>query len=280
MNATTVRACVIGWPISHSRSPMIHGYWLKKYGIAGSYTRQPVRPGDVATFLKTLAEQGLVGCNVTAPHKEAAYAVADETTPAARAVKAANTLWLDRGRLHASNTDGLGFMNHLRASAPQFEPRNNAVAVLGAGGSARGIVHAMLEAGVGAVRVFNRTRERADVLARHFGARVSPHDWRDRVDRTRDVGLVINTTVLGMEGASELVLPVGQLAGSCVVADIVYVPLETPLLVAARARGLQGVDGLGMLLHQATPGFEKWFGVAPEVTPELCALVAADIGRT
>ena len=154
------------------------------------------------------------------------------------------------------------------------------LAVLGAGGSARAIVHAMLEAGVGAVRVFNRTRERADVLARHFGARVSPHDWRDRVDRTRDVGLVTNTTVLGMAGASELVLPVGQLADSCVVADIVYVPLETPLLVAARARGLQGIDGLGMLLHQATPGFEKWFGVSPEVTPELRALVAADIGRT
>jgi shikimate dehydrogenase len=278
MSSKTAKACVIGWPIAHSRSPLIHGYWLKKYGIAGSYTKQPVRAEEVATFLRGLGEQGLAGCNVTVPHKETAFATADETMPAARAVGAANTLWLEGDRLFADNTDGLGFMNHLHASAPAFDARSFAVAVLGAGGSARAIVHAMLEAGVREVRIFNRTRERADALARHFGVRVTAHDWQDRIDRTRDVGLLVNTTVLGMHSAPDLAMPVERLAGTCVVADIVYVPLETPLLAAARRRGLHAVDGLGMLLHQAAPGFARWFGVTPEVTPELHALVVADIG--
>jgi shikimate dehydrogenase len=279
MSASVTRACVIGWPIEHSRSPIIHRHWLRTYGVAGTYTKEPVRPEEVAAFLRTLRDRGFAGCNVTAPHKEAAYAAAAETTVAARAMAAANTLWLEGDRLCADNTDGLGFMNHLRASAPRFDPAGSAVAVLGAGGSARAIVHAMLEAGVAEVRLFNRTRERADVLARHFGARVSPHDWRQRAERTRDVGLVVNTTVLGMASAPELAIPVGQLADGCIVADIVYVPLETPLLAAARARGLATVDGLGMLLHQAVPGFARWFGVTPEVTPELRALLIADLGR-
>jgi shikimate dehydrogenase len=278
MIATITKACVIGWPIAHSRSPMIHGYWLRKYGIAGSYTKQPVRPEDVVAFLRGLRERGLAGCNVTIPHKEAAFAVAAERTAAAHAVGAANTLWFEGGRLAADNTDSFGFMNHLRSSVPGFDARGCAVAVLGAGGSSQAIIHATLDAGAAEVRVFNRTRERADALARHFGSRVGPHDWRDRVDRSRDVGLLVNATSLGMEGTPGLDMPLTQLWHACIVADLVYVPLETPLLAAARARGLVAVDGLGMLLHQATPGFEKWFGVAPEVTPELRDLVVADLG--
>jgi shikimate dehydrogenase len=268
---------VIGWPIAHSRSPLIHGYWLKKYGIDGRYTKQPVRPDDVASFLRGLREQGLAGCNVTIPHKEAAFAAAAEKRPAAQAVGAANTLWFERDRLIADNTDSIGFMNHLRSSAPGFVASGNAVAVLGAGGAARAVVHAVLEAGAAEVRIFNRTRDRADAVARHFGPRVKPHDWRDRVDRSRHVGLLINATSLGMQGLGDLDMPLMQLAQTCAVVDLVYVPLVTSLLAAAQARGLVAVDGLGMLLHQATPGFEKWFGVAPQVTEELRALVVADI---
>jgi shikimate dehydrogenase len=271
------KACIIGWPVAHSRSPLIHGYWLKKYGIAGSYTKRPVQPEEVAGFLAHMREEGLAGCNVTIPHKQAAYAAAEERTEAARAVAVANTLWFEHGRLCADNTDGPGFVRHLMASAPDFEARTQAIAVLGAGGAARCVIHAMLEAGVPEVRVFNRTRDRADVVARHFGGRVVAHDWRDRVDRSRDTGLLINATSLGMDGAGALDMPLAQLADRCIVADLVYVPLETPLLAAARTRGLVTVDGLGMLLHQAAPGFEKWFGVRPEVTDELRVILAADI---
>jgi shikimate dehydrogenase len=273
----TTRACIIGWPVAHSRSPLIHGYWLKKYGIAGSYTKRPVRPQEVASFFRGMREEGFAGCNVTIPHKEAAYAAATETTAGARAVAAANTLWFEGDRLCADNTDGAGFVRHLRASVPGFDAGGSAVAVLGAGGGARGVIYAILEAGAPEVRIFNRTRDRADIVARHFGPRVKSYDWRDRVERSREVGLLINATSLGMHGTPALDMPLTQLADACIIADLVYVPLETPLLSAARARGLATVDGLGMLLHQATPGFEKWFGVKPEVTDELRALIVADI---
>jgi len=274
---TQIRACIIGWPVGHSRSPLIHGYWLKKYGIDGSYVKRPVRPDEVASFLRGMRAEGLAGCNVTIPHKEAAFAAAVEKLPAARAMGAANTLWFERGKLIADNTDGAGFMSHLRALAPQFDARACAVAVLGAGGSARAIIYALLEAGAAEVRVFNRTRERADAVARHFGTRVKPHDWRDRIGGAREAGLVVNATSLGMLGAADLDMPLDGLRADCVVSDLVYVPLLTPLLAAARERGLAAVDGLGMLLHQAVPGFEKWFGVRPEVTDELRALLVADI---
>jgi shikimate dehydrogenase len=277
MSPRRIQACIIGWPVAHSRSPIIHGYWLKKYGIDGSYTKRAVQPDEVAAFLRNLRADGLAGCNVTIPHKQAAYAAAAVRTDAARAVAVANTLWLEGDRLFADNTDGIGFVRHLRASMPGFDAGGHAVTVLGAGGAARCVIQAMLECGTPEVRVFNRTRDRADVVARHFGPRVKPYDWRDRADRSRDVGLLINATSLGMQGAADLDMPLAQLADACIVADLVYVPLETSLLAAARARGLATVDGLGMLLHQATPGFEKWFGVAPEVTDELRALVVADI---
>jgi shikimate dehydrogenase len=271
------RAGVIGWPVSHSRSPLIHGYWLQRYGIDGTYERHPVEPDNVANFLSTLRDRGFAGCNVTLPHKEAAFAAASETRPAARAAGAANTLWFEAGRLVADNTDSAGFMNSLAAALPALQLGGATVSVLGAGGAARGIVFALLERGVGEVRIFNRTRDRAEAVAATFGPRVKPHDWSDRVDRSRDTSLLVNTTSLGMKGAGSLDLDVSALDSNCVVADIVYAPLETPLLAAARARGLVAVDGLGMLLYQAVPGFENWFGVRPEVTAELRTLIERDI---
>jgi shikimate dehydrogenase len=277
MSPAKIQACIIGWPVAHSRSPLIHGYWLKKYGIDGSYVRRPVRPEEAADFFRHMREENLAGCNVTIPHKAAAFAAAEKKSEAARAMGVANTLWFEGDRLCADNTDGAGFVRHLRASLPQFDAGGSAVVVLGAGGGARGVIHAMLEAGAPEVRIFNRTRDRADVVARHFGSRVKPYDWHDRVDRSRDVGLLINATSLGMHGTEALDMPLQQLPDACIVADLVYVPLLTPLLASARARGLATVDGLGMLLHQATPGFEKWFGVKPEVTDELRAIIVADI---
>ena len=271
------RACVVGWPVAHSRSPLIHGFWLAKYGIEGSYVKQPLPPDQAAEFLRNLPAHGFVGCNVTLPHKETAFAVADERGPAAAAVGAANTLWLEGGRLVAESTDTLGFINNLKATVPDVDLRGSAVAILGAGGAARAVIYSLLSEGVGGVRLMNRTHARAETLARHFGARITVHDWEQRNTCVRGVRLLVNTTTLGMTGADRLDLDVSALDSRCIVADIVYVPLTTPLLAAARARGLATVDGLGMLLHQAAPGFEKWFGVRPEVTEELRALLARDI---
>jgi shikimate dehydrogenase len=271
------RACVIGWPIEHSRSPLIHNYWIKRYGVDGAYTKEAVRPEAVASFLRLLAVNSYVGCNVTVPHKEAAFAAADVKEASAQAVAAANTLWIDSGKLHAANTDTYGFMTHLAASVPGWDAREAVVSVLGAGGAARAIVFGLLEAGAGEVRVFNRTRSRADALAAQFGSRVKVHDWDERNARSRDAGLLVNTTSIGMKGEGSLGIDFDGFDQNCVVADIVYVPLETELLAKAKARGLRTVDGLGMLLHQAVPGFQRWFGVRPEVTPDLRRLVEADI---
>jgi shikimate dehydrogenase len=271
------RACVIGWPIEHSRSPLIHGYWLKQYGIDGSYTKVAVRPEQVETFLRSLEGEGLAGCNVTVPHKEAAYAIADEREAPARAVQAANTLWLEGGKLHAANTDTYGFMTHLDDAAPGWKAHDAPVSILGAGGAARAIVHGFLEAGVGEVRVFNRTPERAERLADTFGSRVKVFDWAQRSEASRRASVLVNTTAAGLKGEGSLGMAFDRFDARSVVADIVYVPLETELLAAARAHGLRTVDGLGMLLHQAVPGFEKWFGVRPQVTPELRTLIVNDI---
>jgi len=272
------RACVIGWPISHSRSPLIHNHWLRQYGIDGSYTREPVKPDDLQAFLQSFAALGLAGCNVTVPHKEAAFALADIRDPSAVAVNAANTLWLDNGRLACANTDTYGFMANLDASAPEWRKRSSPVLILGAGGSARAVVYGFLEAGMSDVRVFNRTPDRAQELARHFGAHVTAHAWGARNEHVADAAVIVNTTTLGMNGAGTLDIDFTRAKKGAVAADLVYVPLETEFLKAARANGLIGVDGLGMLLHQAVPGFEKWFGVRPVVTPELYKIIARDIG--
>ncbi len=270
-------ACVIGWPIEHSRSPLIHGYWLSKYGIAGSYTKVAVRPENVVAFFGSLEERGFVGCNVTVPHKEAALAAADELDASAMAVKAANTLWREGSTLWAANTDTYGYMTHLTASAPQWKNRDVPVCILGAGGAARAIVFGFLQAGVSEVRVFNRTRDRAEVLALDFGARVKVCEWNQREALSRDAGVLVNTTAVGLKGQGDLGIGFAGHHRECVVSDIVYVPLETAFLRAARLEGLVTVDGLGMLLHQAAPGFERWFGVRPEVTAELRAIIEADI---
>jgi shikimate dehydrogenase len=271
------KACVIGWPIEHSRSPIIHGFWLNKYGIEGSYTKVAVKPEELETFLGALAANGYAGCNVTVPHKEAAYRLADLKENSALAVEAANTIWIEPDSLGCANTDTYGFMTHLEVSAPGWFKHNRPISVLGAGGAARAIVLGFLDAGCTEVRVFNRSRERTQELVNHFGPSVRAFDWEQREQASGEACVVVNTTTLGMKGQPPLDLDVSKLAPDCVVVDIVYVPLETPLLKAARARGLRTVDGLGMLLHQAVPGFQKWFGVKPEVTPELRALVEADI---
>jgi shikimate dehydrogenase len=277
MNRSMPRACVVGWPVSHSRSPLIHGYWLERHGIAGSYTRVAVKIEEAAGFLRDLMGRGYVGCNVTIPHKETAFAVADVTLPAARAAGAANTLWYESGKLLADNTDGVGFVENIRSTVPGFSFEGVVVSMLGAGGAARGIAHALLAAGVEEIRVFNRTRARAEALAEILGARIAAFDWSERNAGSQGAALLINTTPLGMNKADALDIDMPLLDPGCIVADIVYVPLETPLLAAARRRGLVTVDGLGMLLHQAVPGFERWFGVRPEVTDELRALIVRDI---
>jgi shikimate dehydrogenase len=273
------RACVIGWPIEHSRSPIIHGYWLRTLGITGSYTREPVRPEELAGFLGSIEERGFSGCNVTVPHKEAALALAQERDAAAIAIGAANTLWLDDGRLFASNSDAYGYMTYLGLKASHWAKRDAPVLILGAGGAARAIVHGFLEAGVSRVRVSNRSAARSEDLVRHFGTRVETCSWETRSEAARDVGVIVNTTTLGMKAQGDPDIDFSRVHADTIVSDIVYVPLETSFLASARRHGLVTVDGLGMLLHQAVPGFEKWFGVRPAVTDVLYDLVRADIER-
>jgi shikimate dehydrogenase len=275
------RACVIGWPVAHSRSPVIHRYWLKLYGLDGAYEQEAVRPEEIEDFLHSLGQRGYEGANVTLPHKEAALAGADRPDAAATAIGAANTLWLDdKGLLHASNTDAYGFMTHLSAEASDWNKGKRPVMVLGAGGAARAILHGLLEAGASKILLANRTEDRAKALAQSFGSRVSLIPWGDRNRALAGCGLLVNATSLGMTGKPPLDLDLSALPLDATVADIVYSPLQTPLLAAAKARGNRTVDGLGMLLHQAVPGFERWFGVRPEVTPELRAYVAAHLGAS
>lgn len=271
------KACVIGWPIKHSRSPLIHGHWLDQYGIEGRYEKCAVEPEDLSEFLQNLAANGFSGCNVTVPHKETAFRLADVTDEAASAVEAANTLWLSNGKLHATNTDIYGFMTHLNSSAPGWNDLGRPVALLGAGGAARAILYGLVQAGAKDVRILNRTKARAMELASHYTTGVSVVDWEGRDQALEDCGLVVNSTTLGMDGSPPLDLSLELLPRCSVVIDIVYAPLETPLLAAARQKGCRAVDGLGMLLHQAVPGFELWFGKRPEVTRQLRDLVVADL---
>lgn len=273
------RACVIGWPVEHSRSPLIHRYWLKRYGIDGAYEKEAVRPEELARFLGLLGAHGYAGANVTLPHKEAALQLSSVADEAARTIGAANTLWLDKaGRLCASNTDAYGFITNLNAEAPDWNKGRRPVTVLGAGGAARAILHGLLREGASSILLANRTRDRAEALAQAFGPAVRVVDWEDRHRALTGCGLVVNATSLGMTGKDPLDVDLAALPTDAVVADIVYSPLETKLLASARERGNRVVDGLGMLLHQAVPGFARWFGVRPEVTPELKAHVAATLG--
>jgi shikimate dehydrogenase len=271
--------CIIGWPAGHSRSPIIHNYWIRQHGIAGEYRKEAVPPEELAAFLASLGERGYVGANVTIPHKEAALA---RSAPDVRAnaVGAANTLWRDGGVLKATNTDVEGFLGNLDASAPGWDRGLRDAVVLGAGGSARAVVFGLIERGVARIHLVNRTRDRAQALAQRFGAAVAPARWEETPALLGAAGLLVNATSLGMKGQPPLAVDVGLLPARAVVADLVYLPLVTPLLAAARARGLPTADGLGMLLHQAVRGFSLWFGVKPAVTPELRALVEADLAAS
>ncbi len=272
---TVPLAGVIGAPIGHSKSPLLHRHWLRVLGIRGHYVPLDIAAEDLTTCLATLPRMGFRGVNVTIPHKEAVLPLAAEVSARARRIGAANTLTFGTGGFHADNTDGEGFMENLRQGAPGWDPAAGPALVLGAGGASRAVVVALQDAGVPEIRLCNRTLTRAQALAREFGAPVTVVDWADKAVAAGDAALLVNTTSLGMQGQSPLDLRPDALNPQALVTDIVYSPLETPLLQIARARGCRTVDGLGMLLHQAVPGFERWFGQRPSVTDELRAAVLA-----
>jgi shikimate dehydrogenase len=271
-------ACVIGWPVKHSRSPLIHEYWIGQLGLEATYRREAVPPDRFADFIAHLAEHGYVGANVTVPHKEAALALSAPDALAA-AVGAANTLWRDGGVLRSTNTDVEGFVASLDAGVPDWASHVERAVVLGAGGGARAIVFGLIGRGVRHIHVVNRSLDRATEMQRRFGDRVVPCGWDQRQDVLAGAGLLVNTTTLGMAGQPPLEIELAPLTAAAVVADIVYAPLVTPLLEAAGARGLRTVDGLGMLLHQAVGAFARFFGVRPRVTRGLRTLVEADLIR-
>lgn len=273
------RACVIGYPILHSRSPLIHGYWLREHRIEGEYLRREVRPDEIDGFLQNFASQGLAGCNVTLPHKETAARNAKHVSAVVRTLGVANTLWLEDGELHADNTDVAGFLAHLDDSIPGWQQRTGHAVVLGAGGAARSIIYGLSKSGIGRISVVNRSRERAQELLRELQIHSVIAGYEDLPSLLPSTDLLVNTTSLGMKGQPPLQIDLRALKDGAAVSDIVYAPLETDLLRQAREGGHAVVDGLGMLLHQAVPGFERWFGVRPKVTPELRALIEADLVR-
>ncbi|MEP3638681.1 MAG: shikimate dehydrogenase [Paracoccaceae bacterium] len=259
-------AGVIGFPIGHSRSPKVHNHWLNTYGLPGHFIPLEVSSENLANVLRTLPQAGFVGVNITIPHKEIVLELADIVTDRATLIGAANTLIFRKdGKIHADNTDGYGFLENLRSGAPDWLPGRGPAAVFGAGGASRAVVASLLESGVPEILLTNRTRVRAEAVADEFGNRVTVVDWVQAGNILDEAALVVNTTSLGMVGKSELRVPLDGLRSDSVVTDLVYTPLRTPLLAEAEARGCTTVDGLGMLLHQATPGFERWFGKRPQV---------------
>jgi len=273
----TQLAGIMGWPVAHSRSPALHNFWLQEHRIEGVYVPLPVRPEQLAPALRALPVLGFRGCNLTLPHKQAALSIVDRVDPLARRIGAMNTVIVAAdGSLEGSNTDVYGFRENLRDSVPDWHPAAGPAVVLGAGGAARAIVAALIDDGVAEIRLVNRTRARAERVAAEVAAppsRTSIHPWNARDAALQDAGLLVNTTSLGMAGEPELDIDLARLPTTAVVVDIVYVPLETALLAAARRRGHRTVDGLGMLLHQGRPGFEAWFGTPVRVTRDLRAAV-------
>jgi shikimate dehydrogenase len=273
-----IRAGVMGWPVAHSRSPLLHGFWLTQHGIKGAYELLPVRPEDLKTALRGLVVQGFAGCNLTVPHKQAALAMVDHVDAMAARIGAVNTVTVRRdGTLEGRNTDAFGFRENLRAAEPAWRASAGPAVVLGAGGAARAVVAALLDEGTPEIRLVNRSRDKAAALAAALGGAITVIDWSCRATALANAALLVNTTSLGMTGQPPLDLALDALPKTAVVNDIVYAPLETPLLEAARGRGNPAVDGLGMLLHQARPAFAAWFGVTPEVTPALRQTVVASL---
>jgi len=278
MSAPRRAACVIGWPARHSRSPLIHNYWIKQHGLDAEYRRETVPPEEFARFLQQLPKHGYVGANVTLPHKEEAL-VRSQPDERATSVGAANTLWFEGDTLRSTNTDVEGFLANLDVETPGWDQALDTALVLGAGGAARAVASGLLARGVPRIYVANRSFERTKALQERFGAAVKPVAWDEANGQLAGCGLLVNTTSLGMSGQPPLELDFTHLSANAVVADIVYAPLETDLLRAAKARGMRTADGLGMLLHQAVRGFSLWFGVTPAVTPELRAFIEADLAQ-
>jgi shikimate dehydrogenase len=271
------KACVIGWPVAHSRSPLIHRFWLDRLKIEGSYELAAVAPADFPAFLRDLTRQGFAGANVTLPHKQTAFELCDIRTETAACLKVVNTLWIEAGKLCGDNTDAAGFAGALDQDAPGWDINFRTAVIIGAGGAARAIVYALKLRGMRRIFLINRSKERAAELASDFGPWIEIVDFPDLPGVLAGANLLINTTSLGMRGQPPLAVDLSPLPPDAVVSDIVYVPLETALIRAAKARGLRAVSGIGMLLHQAVPGFERWFGMKPRVTPELRGVVEADI---
>jgi shikimate dehydrogenase len=270
MKHGTIKSGVIGWPIDHSLSPRLHGFWLRQHAINGSYQAIAVEAKSLKKMLRTLAGDGFAGLNVTVPHKETVLAHLDEVTDQARRIGAVNTIIVDdKGRLMGSNTDGFGFIENLKSGHSGFSAASGPAVVLGAGGAARAIVAALTDEGAPSIILVNRTRKRAEQIADDLGGPVRVVDWNERSSVLKEAALLVNTTTLGMTGKAALDISLDALPGEALVNDIVYAPLETPLLAAAKRRGNAAVDGLGMLLHQGRPGFAAWFGVDPQVTDEL-----------
>ena len=259
-------AGVVGSPISQSKSPKLHGYWLNRYGLRGHYIPMEIASDDLEETLRALPKAGFVGLNVTIPHKERVLAIADLVTDRAALIGAANTLIFRKdGKIHADNTDGYGFVENLRQGVESWEPSTGPAAVIGAGGAARAVIAALIDSGAPAIRLANRTKTRAEALRQEFGTKVEVYDWVQAGNMLEGAATVVNTSSLGMVGKPEMRIPLDGLSRDAVVTDLVYTPLETRLLSEARRMGCRTVDGLGMLLHQAAPGFERWFGVRPEV---------------
>jgi shikimate dehydrogenase len=270
-------AGLIGSPVDHSKSPLLHRHWLERYGIRGYYIPMDVAQADLKEVLAALPRMGFVGVNVTIPHKETILGLADLVSDRAALIGAANTLiFRADGKVHADNTDGIGFIENLRQGAPGWDPTAGPAAILGAGGAARAVIAALSEQGVREIRVSNRTRSRAEALRAEFGPKIVIHDWVQAAGMIEGAATVVNTTSLGMVGKSEFRVPLDALSPGAVVSDLVYTPLETTFLAEARARGCIAVDGLGMLLHQAAPGFERWFGRRPEVDAAARAVLLAE----
>ena len=273
------KACVIGWPIAHSRSPLIHNYWLKKYGIDAVYEKKAVEPAKVAQFISNLVTSEFTGCNVTIPHKETAFHAVTEADGIAKRLGAVNTVYIKGDLICGTNTDGEGFIASLRHAYPMFSLRNRTAVIIGAGGAAKAIIGALFDEGVERIGIINRTRERIHDLQAQFGTGIHEISKTTSNDALKNCALLVNTTSQGMEGQPPLELEIQSLSPNALVADIVYTPLETGFLANAKRNGNPVLGGLGMLLHQAVRGFELWFGVKPEVTAELYELIAADVQK-
>ena len=270
INTLPIKAGVVGWPISHSLSPRLHSYWLQKYNLEGEYLAYEVKPEDLGGFIKTLPEKNITGLNLTVPHKEIVFPFLDDVDDVARKIGAVNTIIVRDGRFYGTNTDGYGFLTNLMENAPKWLAKSGPAVIIGAGGAARAAIVSLLEAGVPEIRLINRTKSRAEKLSDIYeDSRIKICDWQDRSQSMSDVALLVNTTTLGMKGQPALDIDLAALPVSAVVYDIVYNPLETDLLKQAASGGNHCVNGLGMLLYQAAPAFQAWFGKQPTVDQSL-----------